>query len=70
MSAFIVVDMSPSNADRLQEYGAAAAETIIQYKGEMLAKGAIESLTGGEHQQNKVIIRFPDRNRRELVPIR
>ncbi len=61
MSAFIIVDITPLNADKLKEYGAAAASTIAQYQGEFVVKGPIESLTGGEHHQNKVVIQFPDR---------
>ena len=61
MSAFIVVDMTPQNSEKLQAYGAAAAATLLQYQGEFVVKGAIESLNGGNHRQNKVIIQFPDK---------
>ena len=61
MSAFFVVDMTPTDVERLQEYGAAAAAIIARYDGEFVVKGAIEPLNGGSHQQTKVIIQFPDR---------
>lgn len=61
MSAFIVVDMTPADVERLQEYGAAAAATIARYDGEFVVKGAIEPLNGGSHHQTKVIIQFLDR---------
>ncbi len=61
MSAFIVVDLTPADAEKLQEYGAAAAATIAQHDGEFIVKGAIEPLNGGNHRQTKVIIQFPDR---------
>jgi uncharacterized protein (DUF1330 family) len=61
MSAFIVVDLTPTDAEKAQQYGAAAAATIAQYDGEFVVKGAIEPLNGGSQYQTKAIIRFPDR---------
>ncbi len=53
MSAFIVVDMTPADVERLQEYSAAAAATNARYDGEFVVKGAIEPLNGGSHHQTK-----------------
>ena len=61
MSAFVIVDLTPVDPQKLQEYGAAAAATIAQYDGDFVVKGAIEPLNGGKHHQTKAIIRFPDR---------
>ena len=61
MSAFIVVDLTPADAEKLQAYGAAAAVTVAQYDGEFVVKGAIEPLNGDNHHQTKAIIQFPDR---------
>ena len=61
MSAFIVVDMTPTDVEKLQEYSAAAAPTVARYDGEFVVRGAIEPLNGGNHRETKVIIQFPDR---------
>ena len=61
MTSFVVVDLTPTDPEKIQEYSAAAGPTIAQYNGEFVAKGEIESLNGGAHRQMKVIIQFPDR---------
>ena len=80
MTAYIVVDLIPSNAEKAQTYGAAAADTVINYDGEFVVKGTIEALNSGDHHQTKAIIRFHSReaalNRYQsdeyqaLIPIR
>ena len=61
MSAYIVVDLTPTDVEKLQEYRTAGAVTVARYDGEFVVKGAIEPLNGGSHHQTKVIIQFPDR---------
>ena len=61
MSAFIIVDMTPLDPNKLKEYGAAAASTIARHQGEFVVKGPIESLNGDSAHQNKVVIEFPDK---------
>jgi uncharacterized protein (DUF1330 family) len=61
MSAFIIVDMTPLNVEKLQQYGAAAASTLVKYQGEYVVKGAIQSLTADNHYEMKVVIQFPDK---------
>jgi len=62
MSAFIIVDMTPLDGDKLKEYGAGAAATLAQYQGEFVVKGPIEPLNGESVHQNKVVIQFADRD--------
>jgi len=61
MSAFIIVDLTPTDPEKAQAYGASAATTIARYDGEFVVKGAIEPLSGGSHHQTKAIIQFADR---------
>jgi len=61
MSAFIIVDLTPTNKDALSTYSALAAKTLAPFKGEFIAKGAIETLHGDAPYSTKVIIQFPDR---------
>jgi uncharacterized protein (DUF1330 family) len=61
MPAYIVVDLTPTNTTKLAQYSALAAETLIPFGGEFLAKGPIELLHGDPFLQVKVIIVFPDR---------
>ena len=61
MTAYIIVDLTPTDSGKLQQYSALAAESLIPYGGEFVAKGPIEALHGGTDFQTKVIIGFPDR---------
>ncbi len=64
MTAYIVVDLTPINAEKMQEYGAAAAATVAEHGGEFVVKGPITALNPdenlGEPYATKVIIQFPD----------
>jgi len=60
MSAYIVVDLTPIDATKLQQYSALAAETLVPFGGSFLAKGPIETLHGDTSEKVKVIIAFPD----------
>jgi uncharacterized protein (DUF1330 family) len=61
MSALIIVDLTPIDKDKLSAYSALAAETLLPFSGEFLAKGAIETLHGESAFTTKVVIQFPDR---------
>lgn len=61
MTAYIIVDLTPTDKEKLQQYSAMAAETLIPFNGEFIVKGPIESLHGEQEFQTKVIIGFPDR---------
>jgi len=65
MSALIIVDLTPTDKDKLSAYSAMAAETLVPYEGEFLTKGTIEVLHGESVFQSKVVIQFPDRERAE-----
>lgn len=61
MSALIIVDLTPTDKERLSTYSALAAESLIAYSGEFIAKGPIEALHGDAQYSTKVVIQFPDR---------
>lgn len=63
MAAYVIADVIPHTTlpeykNLMQEYSLAAAKTIKQYKGEMVAKAPIETLCGPETKAIKVIITF------------
>jgi uncharacterized protein (DUF1330 family) len=62
MSTLIIVDLTPTDTEKLSAYSAKASETLKTYGGEFLAKGPIESLHGDSHFTTKVVIQFPDRD--------
>jgi len=62
MSAFIIVDMTPRDQDKLQEYAAIAGSTFATYGGSIVAKGPVEALHGGAPYMVKAVIEFPDRD--------
>lgn len=65
MSALIIVDLTPTDKDRLSTYSALAAETLVPFSGEFIAKGPIEALHGEAAFSTKVVIQFPDRDSAE-----
>jgi len=60
MSALIVIDLTPTDKEKLGSYSAMAAETLIPFGGEFIAKGVIEILHGESAFNTKVVIQFPD----------
>ena len=80
MTALVIVDLTPTDKDKLSAYSAMAAETLVAYDGEFVVRGPIEALHGESVFQTKVVIQFPDRNRaiswfrseayQEIIPIR
>jgi len=80
MSALIIVDLTPIDREKLTAYSAQAAQTLLPYGGEFLAKGPIEALHGDTAFSTKVVIQFPDRDSavnwyaskayQEIIPLR
>jgi uncharacterized protein (DUF1330 family) len=62
MTALIIVDLTPTDKEKLTAYSTQAAQTLLPYGGEFLAKGAIEALHGDAVFSTKVVIQFPDRD--------
>ncbi len=61
MPAYIIVGLTPTNTDKLQQYGASVPSTLAQFSGEVLVKGAADSLHGNSPHKVQVIITFPSR---------
>jgi len=62
MSAFVVVDLTPKDGEKLKEYAATAGATVAAHGGEFLAKGEPEVLNGGKPFAMKAIIKFADKD--------
>lgn len=60
MAAFVVVHATPKNAEKMQEYGAAAGPMLAQFGGELLGRGSNEALFGSCTHALSVLIKFPD----------
>jgi uncharacterized protein (DUF1330 family) len=61
MPAYITVDFTPTDQDKLLEYGAAVPATLAKFSGEYLVKGPAEPLLGDADFQMQVILVFPTR---------
>lgn len=80
MPAYITVDFTPTDKEKLQQYGASVPETLAKYSGEYLVKGLSEQLHGDTSFQMQVILVFPTREQasawyhsaeyQALVPVR
>jgi len=62
MTALIIVDLTPTDQEKLSVYSTMAVETLVPYGGEFLAKGPIETLHGDSGFKAKAVIQFPDRD--------
>lgn len=61
MSAYIVVHATPLDADKMQEYGAAAGPLVASHGGEVVCRGPSTALAGESSHQLMVVLKFPDR---------
>mgnify|MGYP000037543339 CR=1 FL=1 len=62
MSAYIIVGLTPQDAEKLQQYGAHVPSTLAKYSGEVLIKGPVEQLHGQFEHKVQVILEFPSRD--------
>ncbi len=61
MPAYIIVGLTPTDTDKLQQYGASVPSTLAKFSGEILVKGPTENLHGNFAHKVQVIITFPSR---------
>jgi len=62
MTAYVVVHTTLKNADKMQEYGAAAGPTVAAHGGKVVARGPSEVMFGENAHKAMVVIEFPDRD--------
>lgn len=60
MSAFIIVNCTPKDSDKLQAYSKQVPDTLTEFSGQLLAKGPVEVLTGQFEHKVQVVLQFPD----------
>jgi uncharacterized protein (DUF1330 family) len=65
MSAYVLVGFSVRDAEKLQQYAAAAGPTVKQHSGEFLARGPLTVLAGDTTHKVQVVIEFPSREAAE-----
>ncbi len=80
MSAFIIVDFTPKDTDKMKEYSGMAGPLVKEHGGEVLVRGASESLHGETPYSSKLVLRFPDREQalnwynsveyQQIIPLR
>ncbi len=61
MKAYVIANFNLLDADKLKQYGKVAAETVANYNGEYIVKGATDYLHGSSNYETKVIIQFADK---------
>lgn len=61
MPAYVTVHFTPTDKEKLQQYGASVPKTLAKYSGEFLVKGPSEQLHGDTGFQMQVILVFPTR---------
>ena len=62
MTAYIIVGLTPTDAEKLQQYGANVPSTLAKFSGEVLMKGKVEQLHGYFSHKVQVILEFPSRD--------
>lgn len=61
MPAYITVNFTPTDEDKLRQYIAAVPATLAKYNGEILVRGMLEKLSGNIDYEMQVILAFPTR---------
>jgi len=61
MTAYIIVGLTPKDAEKLHQYGANVPTTLAKYSGEVIVKGPVEQLHGKFDFKVQVILMFPSR---------
>lgn len=59
MATYIIVSLTPLDAEKLNEYSKKAAETLRSFGGEIIARGPVEPLHGPTAFKSKGVMRFP-----------
>jgi uncharacterized protein (DUF1330 family) len=61
MSAYVIVNNTPKDPDKLKEYGGQAGPLVKQFGGEVVHSGAVTGILNGSHDHARcVILRFED----------
>ncbi len=58
MSAYVIVGFTPTNLEKLKQYGERVASTLKPFSGTVLARGPITQLHGEFNHEMQVIIQF------------
>jgi len=61
MTAYVVVHLTPKNAEKAQAYAAAAGPTVAAHGGKFLTRGPSETLAGEHAHKAMAVIEFPSR---------
>jgi uncharacterized protein (DUF1330 family) len=61
MPAYITVNFTPTDKEKLQQYISAVPATLARYSGEFLVRGIFETLSGNTDYEMQVILAFPTR---------
>jgi uncharacterized protein (DUF1330 family) len=62
MAAYIIVDLTVKDQEALQEYGSQTPQTLSEFGGKAVGKGAVTALHGDARFERKVILEFPDKD--------
>ncbi len=60
MSAYVIVQGTVTDPDKMQEYGAAAGPIVGAHGGEVIARGPMSVLSGSSDHKISVVLQFPD----------
>lgn len=61
MSGYVIVHGTVKDAEKMQEYGAAAGPIAGKFGGEVICRGPAEVLSGSSDYQLAVVIKFADK---------
>jgi uncharacterized protein (DUF1330 family) len=61
MAAYVVVQGTVKDADKMKEYAAGAGPTVVSHGGEVVVRGPSEVLAGSSEHELLVLLKFPSR---------
>ena len=65
MSGYVVVHATPKDADKMQEYGGPAGESVAKHGGEFVCRGPASVLAGESAHKVMVVIKFASKKQRK-----
>jgi uncharacterized protein (DUF1330 family) len=56
MSAYVIVNNTPTDPEKLKEYGGQAGPIVQKYGGELVLSGAVTDVLHGDHAHPRCVI--------------
>ena len=56
MSAYVIVNNTPKDPEKLQEYGSQAGPLVKKFGGELVISGGVTDVLNGSHEHRRCVV--------------